>query len=1388
MKRFFLVAFFYLLSLTANAQNREAIQGYCERGGEAVMTDGRASTTKVQRTFSSCTVRVFVAGTTTPAVISSDNSGTPKSNPFIADTDGYWKFYVPAGRYDVRMEGAGITTPFTRSGYWISSGGASSIPSCTAGQMLYYATTGSVPTCLGLGNTMNITNGLLNSTASGGGGSGTILPNPNQINYLSVYNGQGTTVGPSTLRLNRTSSFDLYQFEDSAIQSSMTASNIGSVGQPAFSLGKGYTFGGTTTDSAYNFQVGSDFTAGTFSGGNANIFSLMNSYTGSSIGVTSGVLSEFRAQGGAGSTWSNFRSRFTQNSSSATPSNFYSFYSEPPTLTLGSVAGYTGFYAQAPATLNGISSYRAFHSTGGINTFRYQFGSDAVELANGMPLRMYGPESGGSSFAAWAFAPTQSVASYTYLLPDTVPEVHKHLTVSSMTGSTVRLGWEMGVPSCSPLQMIYYKTVNGMTEMTCLSTGSNISIDPVTNTLNAAGGGGGGGTVTEVSGTSPVVSSGGTTPAISLASAYGDTLNPYGSKTTKTFLAAPADVNGVPTFRTITAADLPNLPTYQPINSNLTVIGNLPAGNGNFLVSNGGNWSARPIVKGDVGLGSVENTALSTWPGSANITTVGNITLGTWNGTVIGATKGGAGNINGLLKANGSGVVSAAEAGTDFAPATPKDVPSGRLLTNNGLGGFESLTIGSGLEVVSGNLRAISGGSGTVTSVSVTGNNGIITDVATPNSTPVITLSLGAITPSTVNDFTFSKFNVGTPNAYFRITGGTGVNDKFLEVYKNILLSAPNDGLTLNIGPGGTLTSTAFTPLANLVSVNNSFTLLRGTGTGTGLVYDAGGSAVNLTKLTINTSGLAVSNNELQNTLSTTQQGQVVYAGPTTGTAFPSWQKIASAHIGTGAVAETNLADGSVSNVKLAANAVSNAKIADGSITTAKIADAQVTVAKISTSAGTPSSTTFLRGDGRWETPAGGGGGSYNTDLYIPYSNAGTSWANSILTANATSVTANCSGNGCFTLRNSGAESLVFTNTTPSGSSTIRFNRITSGTTNQVGSLVVSEAPTGAVAPILSSNLTWNTYNSDNNVLTRAWSVETNFPRVINRIGTGSNDYASVHIYGSQSSSSPAIVINSWTDTAHTLAAGPEELPVSGALGMKLPWNISTSNLASPGIWWVNSGVNPLNNSTRWAGLWFDRATQGINIQGYGDTNTSSTPLRFQVRAPNSTNTTGAGDIVFRVIPQTVGNPSIDLGPTGSSDQFAPFVRFFPTRSQMASSTPSNYVALKGPGSAYTGLLTWTLPLTAASSANTDILQSDQNGNWSWATSTGTGSVMRATVPTLGSVTYADINTGGQYNGAAVGTVVYCSNCSAFTGTCQVNQGTAGTFAVKNSSGGWRCL
>lgn len=63
--------------------------------------------------------------------------------------------------------------------------------------------------------------------------------------------------------------------------------------------------------------------------------------------------------------------------------------------------------------------------------------------------------------------------------------------------------------------------------------------------------------VTSVAASSPVASSGGLTPTISLAASYGDTQNPYASKTANYVLAAPSGSAGAPSFRALVAADLP---------------------------------------------------------------------------------------------------------------------------------------------------------------------------------------------------------------------------------------------------------------------------------------------------------------------------------------------------------------------------------------------------------------------------------------------------------------------------------------------------------------------------------------------------------------------------------------------------------------------------------------------------------------------------------------------------------------------------------------------------------------------------------------------------------------------------------------------------------------
>jgi hypothetical protein len=122
------------------------------------------------------------------------------------------------------------------------------------------------------------------------------------------------------------------------------------------------------------------------------------------------------------------------------------------------------------------------------------------------------------------------------------------------------------------------------------------------------------GTVTGVTGTSPISSSGGTAPAISLASGYGDTQNPYASKTANYFLSSPNGSAGVPSFRAIVAADIPTL------NQNTT--GTASNVTGTVALANGGsgqttaqaamNAFAGAVTSGSYLRGNGTNVVMST--------------------------------------------------------------------------------------------------------------------------------------------------------------------------------------------------------------------------------------------------------------------------------------------------------------------------------------------------------------------------------------------------------------------------------------------------------------------------------------------------------------------------------------------------------------------------------------------------------------------------------------------------------------------------------------------------------------------------------------------------------------------------------------------------------
>ena len=175
------------------------------------------------------------------------------------------------------------------------------------------------------------------------------------------------------------------------------------------------------------------------------------------------------------------------------------------------------------------------------------------------------------------------------------------------------------------------------------------------------------GTVTSVTGTSPVASSGGATPAISLSAGYGDTLNPYASKTANYVLAAPNGSAGVPTFRAVVAADIPTL------NQNTT---------GSAATLTTGRTIA---ITGDLAYTS------PSFDGSANVTAAG--TLATVNSNVGSFT-------NASVTVNAKGLITAVSTGTGGAAVSNDTTTASNLFPL-----FASATTGTPSTIYTSNAK-----------------------------------------------------------------------------------------------------------------------------------------------------------------------------------------------------------------------------------------------------------------------------------------------------------------------------------------------------------------------------------------------------------------------------------------------------------------------------------------------------------------------------------------------------------------------------------------------------------------------------------------------------------------------------------------------------------
>lgn len=379
------------------------------------------------------------------------------------------------------------------------------------------------------------------------------------------------------------------------------------------------------------------------------------------------------------------------------------------------------------------------------------------------------------------------------------------LTPSTATTGAVTLGGTLAV-------------ANGGTGTSSpsLVAGTNVSITGTwpNQTVNSTATG----SVTSVTATSPVASSGGATPDISLSASYGDTQNPYASKTANYVLAAPDGAAGVPTFRALVTADIPALAYVTSVGATAPI------------TSTGGLTPTIGVTA--AALDKVDDTNVTmTLSGSPSTALIAATTMGLgWTGQLA-VSRGGTGAATTTANFVFAGPSSGSPAAPTFRALTTADIPALAYGSVSSVGlALPSIMTVSGSPVTSSGTLT-----GTLTTQAV---NAIF---AGPSSGAAAAPTFRSLTTADIPALSYVTSVAATVPAFLSIAGSP--------ITTSGTLAISYSGTALPIANGGTGQTTASAAFNALSPVTTTGDLIIGNG------------ANSATNLAIGTNGYVLTSN-----------------------------------------------------------------------------------------------------------------------------------------------------------------------------------------------------------------------------------------------------------------------------------------------------------------------------------------------------------------------------------------------------------------------------------------------------------------------------------------------------------------------------------------------